>query len=265
MKKFYVYKWFNKETGQVFYIGKGCNNRYRDIANRNKDFLEYYNTHPCESEIIEFFDSEEEAFKKEYELIQKYKANGQAFTNLDNGGKGGCHFVWTEEMRDYMSKNNPMKDSKQKERFSKENPMKNAEVAAKVGLAHSKAVIIDGEEFVSLTSAAKKYNVTDVTISNWCKKGINPQGKVCKYKNESQKQKNGYNKKQQKSVVIDDIHYFSTIKEAAAFLNTPSSHLGKILRQGKTTCKNHSCKYANQQPSQENTNNSILEGSTTNE
>ena len=109
MKEFYVYKWFNIETNEVFYIGKGSGNRYRTVAKRNKEFLKYYNTHYCDSSIIEFFDNEEDAFKREYELIQEYKLKGEAFANLDNGGKGGCHFVWTDEMREYMSQYNPMK------------------------------------------------------------------------------------------------------------------------------------------------------------
>lgn len=46
-KRFYVYKWFNIETNEVFYIGKGCNNRYKDVSKRNKLFLEYYNNNPC--------------------------------------------------------------------------------------------------------------------------------------------------------------------------------------------------------------------------
>ena len=80
-KYFYVYKWFNTETNEVFYIGKGCNNRYKEVSKRNKDFLEYYNNNPCQSEIIEYFKTEEEAFKKEHELIQQYRSKGQAQTN----------------------------------------------------------------------------------------------------------------------------------------------------------------------------------------
>ena len=55
-KYFYVYKWFNTETNEVFYIGKGCNDRYKETYHRNKKFLEYYNNNSCSSEIIEFFE-----------------------------------------------------------------------------------------------------------------------------------------------------------------------------------------------------------------
>lgn len=29
-KKFYVYEWYNIDTNEVFYVGKGCGNRYKE-------------------------------------------------------------------------------------------------------------------------------------------------------------------------------------------------------------------------------------------
>ena len=53
-KIYYVYKWFLKDTGEVFYIGKGCGDRYKNTSKRNKKFKEIYNTNPdnCAVEII---------------------------------------------------------------------------------------------------------------------------------------------------------------------------------------------------------------------
>ena len=39
---FYVYEYYNTETLEVFYVGKGTRNRYRVIAGRNELFLKYY-------------------------------------------------------------------------------------------------------------------------------------------------------------------------------------------------------------------------------
>lgn len=260
-KYFYVYKWFNTETNEVFYIGKGCKNRYKETSRRNKNFLDYYNSNPCQSEIIEYFDTEEEAFKKEYQLIQEYRLKGQAQTNLDDGGKGGCHFVWTEQMRDYWSRNNPMKTPEQRQRMSENNPMYNPEIAKQVGLKHRKAVVIAGIEYDGIITAAKELGVSDLTITNWCNKGHNGQGQLCYYL-EGEKKK--IKRSTDRAVFIDD-QIFNTITDAAAYLDCSASNLGKALREGKTTYKKHKCGYANQQPSQENSNNSILEGSTTNE
>lgn len=258
-KYFYVYKWFNTETEEIFYIGKGCRNRYKEISHRNKDFLEYYKNNPCSSSIIEYFDTEEEAFQKEHELILYYKKLGQAKTNLDDGGKGGCHFVWTDQMRDYMSKNNPMKDPKQRQRMSENNPMKNPEIAEKVSKKLRKAVIIDGIEYDGLITASKVFKVTPEAIGYWCRKGKNSKGQICFYKDKKQ------TKPQVGKPVIIDNKYFETIIQASEYLECSSSNLSKALREGKTTYKGHTCKYANQQPSQGNSNKSTLKGSTTNE
>ena len=34
-KKFYVYEWYNIDTNEVFYVGKGCGNRYKTTSRRN--------------------------------------------------------------------------------------------------------------------------------------------------------------------------------------------------------------------------------------
>ena len=109
-KKYYVYKWYNVDTNEVFYIGKGCGNRSGQISCRNEIFKEYYNNHNCDVERIEFFNTEEEALQREHELILEYKAKNEAIANLDDGGKGGLSFSWTPEMREYKSIHNPMKD-----------------------------------------------------------------------------------------------------------------------------------------------------------
>ena len=258
-KYFYVYKWFNTETNEVFYIGKGCNNRYKDISKRNRLFLEYYNNNPCQGEIIEYFDTEEEAFKRERQLIQEYRRKGQAQANLDDGGVGGCHFVWTEQKKEYWSKHNPMKAPEQRQRMSEHNPMYNPETAKKSGLKHRKKVVIDNVEYDGLVTAAEEFGVSATAIGYWCKKGYNSKGQKCYYLE-------SYKERPEVGIaVLIDGQFFPTIAKAAEYLDSSASYLSSILGKGKNTYKNHKCEYANQQPSQENVNNSILEGSTTNE
>lgn len=264
-KYYYVYKWFNSETKEVFYIGKGCRNRYREVSRRNKDFKEYYQNNPCEVEIIEYFDDENEAFKREAELIKFYKEQGQAFANKDAGGKGGCHFVWTPEMREYMSKYNPMKDPKQKERQSKNNVMKKPEIVEKVKRALGRAVIINGIEYYSVAEAAKQLSKAESTIRNWCDKGQDTNGNICGYVDEI---KAGIIRKvkigNKKVIIVDGEYYFNSVTEAAQYIGCVPSSVSRALYK-KTTIRGHKCEYANQQPSQGNSNTSTLEGSTTNE
>ncbi|MBP3905742.1 MAG: hypothetical protein J6D12_01360 [Peptostreptococcaceae bacterium] len=114
MNKYYIYEWYNIETGEVFYIGKGCNNRYKDI-NRNKFFNDYYKTHKCDSRIVVDDLYEKEAFKLEKELIKHYRENtNYRLTNQTDGGEGvSCpgdknpmhksNYTFTEEHRKKIS------------------------------------------------------------------------------------------------------------------------------------------------------------------
>lgn len=241
---FYVYEWYNIDTQEVFYVGKGSGKRYQSTQGRNTLFQEYIKNNKTDVRIVYDNLTEEEAFQKELELYEKYYQIGQSQCNLAKPGKGGCHFVWTEEMKEYWSENNPMKEEKQRQRMRENNPMKNKEIAMKNGQAHKIAVIIGNKEYDGLIDAAKQYNTTPQTISNWCKKGINPQGEKCQYKNNTTRKG-----KEGKAVEIDG-KFYPTIAAAAQAIGVASSSLGSALRKGQTTCKGHSCKYANQQPSQ---------------
>ncbi|MDB2099827.1 NUMOD3 domain-containing DNA-binding protein [Clostridium paraputrificum] len=88
-KKYYVYEWFNVSTGEVFYIGKGTRNRYCQLSGRNQYFMDYFNTHECESRIVYENLIEEDAYKKEIELIDFYRTNSNfRLTNINDGGEG---------------------------------------------------------------------------------------------------------------------------------------------------------------------------------
>ena len=67
-----------------------------------------------------------------------------------------------------------------------------------------------------------------------------------------------------KSVIVDEI-FFESIKDGAKYIGTSDIYLTHCLTHKNGKCKGHICKYGNQQPSQGNTDNSTLKGSTTNE
>ena len=106
---FYVYEWYNVNTEEIFYVGKGCGNRYKQVSKRNQKFKDYYENNECAVRIIKSFETEEEAFNFEHIRIIELKAQSQCFCNIDDGGSGGVSFVWNEEMREYKSQYNPMK------------------------------------------------------------------------------------------------------------------------------------------------------------
>lgn len=87
--RYYVYEWFNKKTGEVFYVGKGCNNRYLQKSGRNQFFIDYYNTHECDVRKVFINLTEEKAFEKEIELIAYYRQTSNfRLTNETDGGDG---------------------------------------------------------------------------------------------------------------------------------------------------------------------------------
>lgn len=245
--KFYVYEWYNINTNYVFYVGKGCGKRYLEMKHRNQLFKEYCLNNDVEVRIVKKGLTEEEAFAYEAELTKLYKDKKECHCNLAKPGTGGYSQIWTDEMKQYWSQYNPMKEQKQRERMSRDNPMKNPEYAKKAGDKHKRAVVINGIYYDGAIDAAKALNVSQSLIGLWCKAGGNPQGQICHYADEQPKtytQKVGNSR----AVIIDGVWYKS-ISAAAKALHLPASSLGKALREG-INYKEHKCEYANQQPSQ---------------
>lgn len=244
-KIFYIYEWFNIKTNEVFYVGKGCGDRYKNKKDRNKDFLTYIKNNPVDVRIVWTGEDEQEAYQQEIKYTEKYKKINQCSCNLAKPGYGGYQQQWTPELREYMSKNNPMKSQSQRERMKKNNPMKNKEISKKVGQSHKRKIIIGEKEFDGLIDAGKIYKVHPTTISNWLKKGINPKGEKCYYYGDNN---NSKITKRGQEVIVDGVKYHS-IAAAAKAINVASSSLRSALLENRK-CKNHICKYANQQPSQ---------------
>lgn len=256
---FYVYEWYNIKTNEIFYVGKGSKNRYKQVSKRNQKFREYYENNKCATRIIKYFDDERDALAYERKRILELKKVGQSCCNLDNGGTGGVNFIWTDEMREYKSIFNPMKRQEQRKRMSINNPMKDKTIAEKVGKKHRKTVIYQGEK-TTCSQIAKNTGFNIDTIRNWCKRGYDIEGNPCYYEGgEPTKKKNGNSK----PVLIDGI-YFPSLRAAASSLGIKdSSPLCKALKAGKQY-KGHECQYVNQQPSEANSNKSSFEGSETN-
>ena len=88
---FYVYEWYNEDTGEIFYVGKGRGNRYKNIKNRNEYFINYYNKYKCKSRKVKEDLTEDESLEFEIELIKKYKTKGMCKCNLTEGGEGSTY------------------------------------------------------------------------------------------------------------------------------------------------------------------------------
>lgn len=260
---FYVYEWFVKKSGEVFYVGKGTKNRYK-VKKHNKFFNDFIKRYDCDSRIIKKFDNEQEAFSYEFERINELKSIGQCVCNIYQGGLGGTTSWWTDEMRNIYSEKNVMKSENQRKRMSENNPMKNKEISEKVIKKNKRKVCVGDKVYDGVIDVAREYGIRDTAVQYWIKRGYSSDFKPCYYHGENiPKIKLRSHITNAKKVYIDGL-LFETVKEAAKNINTDPSVLIRALKQNKP-CKGHICKYDNQQPSQTNTDKSSLEGSTTNE
>lgn len=246
--EFDIYEWYRIDTGEIFYVGKGKGTRYTQKKNRSKMFRDYINKYNCYRRIVKYFNTEEDAYKAEYERIKYLQSIGQCVCNQNQGGYGGVSTVWTQEMRENCSINNPMKDEKQRQRMREHNPMQNKEVSARVASKTKRPIWIGEKRFDGLSDAARYYNTSSATILYWLKRGCTSDSIICYYDGEkpnyNAKVKGSYCKK---SVFIDGILY-PTIESAAKAIGGSPENLGKALKEHRNF-KGHICTYGNQQPS----------------
>jgi hypothetical protein len=166
--------------------------------------------------------------KKEEELIFQYKAIGQCQCNCVFGGCGGVKTYWTKEMREKMSKDNPMKSPIQKSRMSKENSMKNPKIANIVGNKHKKPCCVGDKSFDSVKEAAEFYNRSATTVGGWIKKGLNPEGEVCFYV----KKTNPISYKKEKCYIIFKGKKYNSIMELSEKENIKYRTVQNWLKKG---------------------------------
>lgn len=104
--KFYIYAWFYKDTNKVFYIGKGCDKRWIDVVNhRNQYFKNIIKKEKDNIDVKKLKENlfEQEAYILERQLIQEYWQKGECKANFHEGGCGGNHGNYSENMRKKLS------------------------------------------------------------------------------------------------------------------------------------------------------------------
>lgn len=84
---YYVYEWFIKDTGQVFYIGKGKGNRYKQ--DKNSVFLKIKNHFDCDVRFVKKDLTEYEALTLEEELFAIREKEGHVLANIQTPNATG--------------------------------------------------------------------------------------------------------------------------------------------------------------------------------
>lgn len=244
-QKYYVYEWFNIDNNEIFYVGKGCNNRYKSLSHRNKYFKEYIQNNNVDVRIVKYFESEEEAYKYEKELTDSYRKIGQCKCCLVDGGYGGYSSIWNDEARKYMSENNPMKDINQRERMSKNNPMKDKEIAMLVASKQKKKIVVDNEIYDGLVDVAKSYGKSNTLINYWLNRGYTSDHKVIYYYGEEKPIVNEkINNTCGKGILIDGI-FFRNMTVGAKYLGCTNANISYLLKHSDGIYNGHKIEYAN--------------------
>jgi hypothetical protein len=101
-RKYYIYIWYREDDGAPFYVGKGKEERYKQLINRNRHFINVYKKHGGFPEKIIEGLTEQEAFEKEITIIKEYKKK-YPLTNITNGGEGVSGLQHSKRTRDKIS------------------------------------------------------------------------------------------------------------------------------------------------------------------
>lgn len=105
--KYYIYAWYYINTGEIFYIGKGCGNRWKDVVHRRNDYFKsIINKEGQNVDVKKLYDNlyQNDAWDLERNLIHEYWDKGECKANFHEGGRGGYHGNYGENMRKKLSK-----------------------------------------------------------------------------------------------------------------------------------------------------------------
>ena len=171
---FYVYVHRKATNKEIFYVGKGKNNRYKVKCGRSKSWEDVVKKHGLICEIVVECIDEDLALLIECELVDLLLSSGVNLSNITKGGNG--------------SLSNPSEETRKKQRkakLGKKQGLKHAQKSrtAKVGkkqprsavdyvigLKKKKVINSNGDIYPSATEAAKTLKLSQGNVS-MCARG----------------------------------------------------------------------------------------------
>jgi hypothetical protein len=86
--RFYVYLHRREDNNEIFYVGKGCDNRAKSTRGRSKWWTSIYKKYGRLVEYVEVGLSNDDAIDLEKETIKFYRECGYELCNMTSGGEG---------------------------------------------------------------------------------------------------------------------------------------------------------------------------------
>lgn len=100
---FYTYIHRRADDGRVFYVGKGRGKRAHASNGRNGWWRAVAKKHGLKICIVAEWESEQEAFAHEVQLIRKYREAGVQLCNMTDGGEGASGHKHSDETKEIIS------------------------------------------------------------------------------------------------------------------------------------------------------------------
>ena len=172
---FYVYEYYIISTNEVFYVGKGRGNRYKNIWDRTDSFKKIIEEHKNDYNvrIVKYFENEDDAFSFENKLITFYKDEKNiSLCNKDYGGLGGVSGVWTAEKRKYQSIHNPMKANEQRERMRLNNPSFKKETWINKAIRNNTIIYFYDKEYYTVKDFSNTWGISTNTFHEHWKENL---------------------------------------------------------------------------------------------
>ena len=83
---YYTYIHIREDTNEIFYVGKGSNNRLNCKHDRNNYWRNFTNKYKWRAEILSYWETEDDAFSHEKLIIQSLQDIGCRLVNISMGG-----------------------------------------------------------------------------------------------------------------------------------------------------------------------------------
>ena len=273
MNNYYVYVYWRLDINEPFYVGKGKNDRWKDLDRKcNNHFMNLINKHPIVVTIEKDNLTEDEAFYWEEKIIEilvfEYRFSIEIFANNSNNhychlvnqtwGGEGCSKPLSAEHKEKLSiafsgKNNPnygkvhteetkekiSKKAKERLKNKKNNPMykkhHSEEAKRKIGEKH-KGKIISEETKMKMSESTKGKN-NPMYGKDWREGKTEEELKEIKERQIKNIPK-GRNCSNAKSVIcLTTKRIFFTVKEASEYYGCSNNIIlnckGKIKYCGK--------------------------------